>query len=154
MNHFATLISSKKKTLRELISYLLTGGATTLINYAVYLILLHAGADYLAANTIAWIFAVSFAYFSNRHFVFRSENQIGKELLSFVSLRFVTLLMENLLLFLFIRQLYFSPLISKIAVSFVTTAANYILCKCQIFRRSPECQHAQSAQRRKENSHE
>lgn len=151
MNQFSTFISSKKKTLRELISYLLTGSATTLINYAVYLILLHARADYLAANTIAWIFAVSFAYFSNRFFVFRSENQIGKELLSFVSLRFVTLLMENLLLFLLIRQFYFNPLISKIAVSFVTTAANYILCKCQIFRRSAECL---SAQRRKEHSHE
>lgn len=135
MNQTTAFTPSKRKTLRELISYLLTGGATTLINYAVYLILLHVGADYLAANTIAWIFAVSFAYFSNRIFVFRSENKIGRELLSFVSLRFITLLMENLLLFLMIRQLEIHPLVSKIAVSFVTTAANYILCKCQIFRK-------------------
>lgn len=154
MNHFATFVSSKRQTLRELISYLLTGGATTLINYAVYLILLHFQADYLAANTIAWIFAVAFAYFSNRIFVFRSENQIGKELLSFVSLRFVTLLMENLLLFLFIRQFDFSPLISKIAVSFVTTAANYILCKCQIFQSSTGCLNPQSTHTRKESAHE
>lgn len=154
MNQTATFVSSKEKTLREAISYLLTGGATTLINYAVYLILLHIGADYLAANTIAWIFAVSFAYFCNRIFVFRSENRIRKELLSFVSLRFVTLLMENLLLFLLIRQLDVHPLISKVAVSFVTTAANYILCKCQIFRKSANYRNAQTTPTGKELSHE
>lgn len=132
----ATSIS--KDSIQEIVSYLLTGGATTLINYIIYLALLHFKANYLAANTIAWIFAVAFAYISNRTFVFRSKNQIGKELISFVSLRFLTLLMENAFLIFLIQYCQFHPALSKIAVSFVTVAANYVICKCQIFDKSTE----------------
>lgn len=124
-----------KDSLPELVSYLLTGGATTLVNYAAYLSLLHFKVNYLAANTIAWAFAVTFAYASNRIFVFHSENQVGKELLSFVSLRFLTLLAENVLLALFIQGFQLDQALSKVAVSFVTVIANYVICKCQIFRK-------------------
>lgn len=132
---FQALSHGSKDSLQEAISYLLTGGATTLVNYVAYLALLHFKVGYLTANTVAWVFAVAFAYVSNRVFVFHSENQIGKELASFVSMRFLTLLMENLLLILFIQYFQFHPALSKIAVSFATVIANYIICKCQIFRK-------------------
>lgn len=125
-----------RKAVLETLRYLLTGGATTLINYVIYLTLLCTHMNYLAANTIAWIFAVLFAYITNRIFVFHSENQVGKELVSFVSLRFATLLLENLLLAFFIRQCGFHPVLSKLAVSIVTVIANYAVCKCQIFQKS------------------
>ena len=136
--------SLSKDSILEIVSYLLTGGATTLINYMIYLSLLHFKADYLAANTAAWVFAVAFAYVSNRTFVFRSRNRVGKELFSFVSLRFLTLLMENALLILLVQYCQFHPAASKIAVSFVTVAANYVICKCQIFRKPSGCLHADS----------
>ncbi len=126
--------SISKASIQEIASYLLTGGTTTLINYVIYLTLLHFKVNYLAANTIAWIFAVAFAYISNRTFVFHSKNQMGKELISFVSLRFLTLLLENALLILLIQHWLFHPAISKIAVSVFTVIANYMICKCQIFQ--------------------
>lgn len=132
---FQALSHGPKDSVQEAVSYLLTGGATTLVNYVVYLALLHFNVGYLAANTIAWVFAVAFAYVTNRTFVFHSENQIWKELASFVSMRFLTLLMENALLALFIQYLKFHPALSKIAVSFATVIANYAVCKCQIFRK-------------------
>ncbi len=128
-----------KDTLRELFCYLINGGATTLINYMVYLSLLHSKVNYLVANTAAWIVAVLFAYATNRIFVFHSQNQIGKEMLSFISLRFLTLLSENLMLFLFIGCLSFYPGISKVLVSVVTVIGNYFFCKCRIFRRPQNC---------------
>lgn len=143
-----------ENSMQELFSYLLTGGATTLINYAVYLALLHIKANYLTANTIAWIFAVAFAYISNRIFVFHSENQIGKELVSFVSMRFLTLLAENFLLTFFIGYCQFHPVLSKLAVSIVTVAANYVICKCQIFRKSPKYLTAHSIETKGEEIHE
>lgn len=147
-------VSASGNSLSEMFSYLLTGGATTLINYVVYLTLLHFKADYLTANTIAWIFAVSFAYVTNRIFVFHSENQIGKELVSFVSLRFLTLLTENLLLTLFIQHCQFHPILSKLAVSFVTVIANYVICKCQIFRKSAGYLNARPVSQKGEEIHE
>ena len=125
-----------KNSIVELLRYLLCGGTTTLVNYLVYLTLLHSKVDYLTSNTTAWITAVIFAYVTNRIFVFHSQNQIGRELLSFVSLRFLTLLMENLLLFGLIDGLSLQPGISKLLVSFVTVLGNYVFCKCSIFQNS------------------
>lgn len=153
-NHRLLNASASKHSLSEMFSYLLTGVATTLINYVVYLTLLHFKVDYLASNTIAWIFAVSFAYIANRRFVFRSENQIGKELVSFVSLRFLTLLTENLLLILFIQRCQIHPVLSKPAVSFVTVAANYVICKCQIFRKPAGYLNARPLPEKGEEIHE
>lgn len=149
----------QNNSFRELFSYLLTGGATTFVNYAVYLTLLHTNAEYLTANTIAWVFAVGFAYVTNRKFVFRSGNQIGKEMFSFVSMRFLTLITENLLLAFFIQSCQFRPVISKIAVSFVTVAANYVICKCHIFQKPASCVKASVSlpaiqQQKGEESHE
>ena len=112
-----------------------------------------------SANTIAWVFAVGFAYVTNRKFVFRSGNQIGKEMFSFVSMRFLTLITENLLLAFFIQSCQFRPVISKIAVSFVTVAANYVICKCHIFQKPASCVKASVSlpaiqQQKGEESHE
>lgn len=122
-----------KSKLWELFCYLINGMATTIVNYTIYLALLHAKINYLTANSTAWIFAVFFAYVSNRIFVFHSDNQVGTELFSFVSLRFLTLLVENILLAALIQWLSFTPGISKVLVSFVTIIGNYFFCKCQIF---------------------
>lgn len=122
-----------KSKLWELFCYLINGMATTIVNYTIYLALLHAKINYLTANSTAWIFAVFFAYVSNRIFVFHSDNQVGAELFSFVSLRFLTLLVENILLAALIQWLSFTPGISKVLVSFVTIIGNYFFCKCQIF---------------------
>lgn len=123
----------KKESIQELFRYGITGAATTAVNYVVYILFLSLHWNYLAANTIAWIFAVAFAYIVNRRMVFHSKNQILPEILSFVSMRFLTLLLENFLLFVFIRQLDFSPLLSKLAVSVVTIIGNFVICKCHIF---------------------
>lgn len=123
----------KKESLQELFRYGITGAATTAVNYVVYILFLSLHWNYLSANTIAWIFAVAFAYIVNRRMVFHSKNQILPEIFSFVSMRFLTLLLENFLLFVFIRQLNFSPLLSKLAVSVVTIIGNFVICKCHIF---------------------
>ncbi len=129
-----------KHSFWEMLRYLINGAATTLVNYMAYLMLLHSDIDYLAANTLAWMIAVAFAYATNRIFVFQSRNQIGKELLSFVSLRFLTLLMENLLLFVLIDGLDFHAGISKVLVSVFTVIGNYLFCKCSIFHGAQQSQ--------------
>lgn len=121
--------------MKELLRYALNGGATTAVNYGVYLLLLSFEWNYLGANTVAWGVAVLFAYATNRLFVFRSKNAIGKELLSFVSMRFLTLLLENFLLFVCIQLLLISPFISKLAISAVTVLGNFLICKCRIFQK-------------------
>lgn len=59
---------------KEFISYGIVGVMTTLVNYMVYFISLKIGIHWLISNSLAWMVAVIFAYFSNRKVVFHSSN--------------------------------------------------------------------------------
>ncbi len=124
------------KRLRESqpVRYVMTGGMTTGVNYVIYIGLQAAAVGYLAANTAAWAGAVIFAYFANRSMVFHSRGDKRQEFLRFVSLRLVTLLIENLLLFLLVDCVEADSLISKVTVSIMTVLLNYFACKYSIFK--------------------
>ena len=124
----------EKKTLMEFIRYCFIGSCTTGINYLVYIGFLFCfPKHYLFANTVAWVFAVLFAFYTNKHFVFQKTEKSDKEAFSFFSMRLVTLLIENALLYICIQQLLLHSLISKLIVSVITVLANYVLCKYAIF---------------------
>ena len=65
---------------RELINYLIVGGLTTVVSLGTYYGSVLTFLDpqnpiqLQAANILSWVCAVTFAYFANRIFVFRSEN--------------------------------------------------------------------------------
>ena len=92
----------------EFIKYTIAGVVTTLMNYVIYSASLHFHMNYLIANTIAWCFAMLFAYFMNRNIVFQSKNNSRKEMILFVTLRFLTLLVENVCLWIFIDYLHWN----------------------------------------------
>lgn len=123
------------KAKKELVLYCLSGGATTFVNYLIYFILLKIQVEYLAANTLAWAGAVVTAYLLNRRLVFHSRKHILQEFSSFVFLRFLTLLAENVLLWIAVDSLGVPPLPSKIMVSVITVLSNYVLCKYKIFQK-------------------
>ncbi len=124
-----------KKQLKELGKYGFVGVLTTLVNYVIYYVLLKANCTWLIANSIAWIAAVAFAFYTNKRFVFASENNAKQEAILFISMRFLTLLIENLLLAIFIQYLFVSALLSKLLVSVVVVVANYGFCKSKIFKK-------------------
>ena len=65
---------------KELITYLISGGITTGVNYILYGTLLFLHVPYLTANSIAWVGAVLTAYMLNRRWVFhshRTEDEIS-----------------------------------------------------------------------------
>ncbi|WP_175425253.1 GtrA family protein, partial [Paenibacillus nuruki] len=56
---------------KEIISYLIFGVLTTLINIAVYFLLANVvGMDFKVATSIAWLVSVLFAFFTNKKYVF------------------------------------------------------------------------------------
>ena len=119
--------------MKHLIAYGIGGILTTAVNYLIYAGFLGLNFHYLAANTLAWAGAVLFAFWLNRQIIFHSRGSWSRELLSFCSLRFLTLLLENFLLLLLARWLLLPALPSKGAVSLVTVAGNYLFCQKKIF---------------------
>ena len=70
------------KKYEEIILYLLIGGLTTLVSLGTYYLLVITILDpknaieLQIANIISWICSVTFAYFTNRKFVFKSKNKL------------------------------------------------------------------------------
>ncbi|MBQ8563185.1 MAG: GtrA family protein [Firmicutes bacterium] len=118
----------------ETIRYLLTGGATTLVNYVIYIGTCGLGTHYLLSNVLAWCGAVVFAFWANRALVFHSAGRWQTEFLAFVSARLATLLLECLLLALLVQMLAAPDFFAKLMVSVVTIVANFLMCKYGVFR--------------------
>lgn len=130
------------KKYEEIINYLIVGGLTTIVSLGSYYLCIYTFLDpYVwyqlqAANIISWICAVTFAYFANRIFVFKSKNQKKfKEAVSFYGSRIATLFMDMSIMFVFVTLLHLNDKIMKLVVQVVVTFANYILSKLFVFKK-------------------
>jgi len=132
-----TIIKVYKKY-KEQILYVFFGGVTVLVNFFTYFLFnLFFNFSYITDNIIAWIFAVVFAYITNRLWVFESKNKtlrmIVKEASLFFFFRLISGLIDTLCMFLLIGILKVDELISKIFVNIIVIILNYIFSKIIIF---------------------
>ena len=91
---------------KEILLYLFFGGLTFIVSIASYAFFnIQIGWNALVANIGSWILAVAFAYVTNRIWVFDSNASTAaefmKEITSFVGGRVATLVIEELILFIF-----------------------------------------------------
>lgn len=124
----------------DVLAYLVFGVLTTLVNYAVYLpLLLYGGYSAAAANAIAWVVAVTFAYLTNKPFVFKSNDWSLKTVLPectrFVGSRVASGVMETVILFIFVDWLGMNGTIWKLITSVLVVVANYVFSKFLVFRK-------------------
>ena len=127
---------------KEIINYLIVGILTTVVSLGVYYFCVlsflnpHNPIQLQAANVISWIAAVTFAYFTNRKYVFESKNpNILQEGAAFFASRITTLLMDMGTMFLLVTILGMSDKIAKLIVQVLVTVGNYIFSKLLVFKR-------------------
>lgn len=130
--------SIKKILNRETISYIIFGVLTTIINYCVYfLFTIVFEINYFIANMVSWIVSVIFAYLTNKFFVFALQNlkldAVLKEMISFISTRVISLIMEIAILYTFVDLIGISDFIVKIFAGFLVIILNYLLSKIFVF---------------------
>ena len=139
--------------LREPLTYVFFGVLTTAVNWVLYWLLTEAmglknypdgGAGYhtvaTAANVIAWILAVLFAFFTNKRYVFKSNQvRLGarREFMLFVSARLLSLVLFDLLLFN-LCLLVMNDKIAKLLMNVLVVIFNYFASKFVIFRKGRE----------------
>lgn len=130
------------KKYKEIINYLIVGVLTTVVSLGVYYgcVLTFLNPDspvqLQAANIISWIAAVTFAYFTNRKYVFDSKNQNKvREAAAFYGSRITTLLMDMGCMFVMVTVMGLNDKIAKLAVQVIVTVANYVLSKFLVFRK-------------------
>lgn len=130
------------KKYKEIVNYLIVGGLTTVVSLAVYygcvLTFLDPrdGVQLQAANIISWIAAVTFAYFTNRKFVFESKNTNKlREAAAFYGSRVLTLLMDMACMFVMVTLCGVNDKLAKLVVQVIVTVGNYVLSKFLVFRK-------------------
>ncbi|MCI9110238.1 MAG: GtrA family protein [Bacilli bacterium] len=132
------------KKYEEIISYLIFGILTTVISFASYLIFANiffpnkTDLDIQIANILSWVCAVTFAYITNRIWVFKSKTKGKKqlrEIVEFVSARIASLLVDMGMMYVMYSLMHMNDTIAKLIVQFVIVAMNYILSKLIIFKK-------------------
>ena len=131
----------KKKLLsREVIAYLIFGVLTTVVNYLVYLPLYNwVGLSATVSNAIAWVFAVAFAFLTNKPFVFKSHDWSMKtvipELSKFIGCRIGSGVAETIVLFLAVDLMGWNGNLWKLFTNVMVVILNYIGSKLLVFRK-------------------
>lgn len=125
---------------REILVYLVFGVLTTVVNYIVYLPcynLLQISAA--ISNVIAWAAAVTFAFLTNKPFVFQSHDWSAKtvvpELIKFLGTRIGSGAVETLSLLITVDMLGLNGNLWKIVTSVMVVILNYIGSKLLVFRK-------------------
>ena len=125
----------------DILSYLFFGGLTTLVNYLVYLPFYNwFGISATVSNAIAWVFAVAFAFLTNKPFVFKSHDWSIKvvlpELTKFLGCRIGSGVLETAILFLTVDMLGWTGNVLKLITSIWVVILNYFGSKLLVFTKN------------------
>lgn len=148
----------KKLFTKEILMYLIFGVLTTIVSWGTYTVFVNAcKMSVFWANFVSWVCAVTFAYITNKLWVFESKSWdlkfVAKEAASFFASRGVTGVIEivcvpllvktsfdNLFFTLFektglsLKVLFTDGIYSKVAVSFIIIILNYVFSKLIVFK--------------------
>ncbi|NRD14315.1 GtrA family protein [Pediococcus acidilactici] len=128
---------------KQVILYLFFGGLTTIINILSFEILLtNFNLYYQLCNVIAWIISVTFAYFTNKVWVFESNYTTRAsfffEFVKFYFFRLLSLGFELIIVHVGIKVLHMDPLLVKLIDNVFIVLINYIFSRVFIFLKIPK----------------
>ena len=114
---------------KEMLLYLFFGGLTFVISVITYAFFnVSLGMNELVANI-----------FTNRIWVFDGKTNGAKEffvqMMNFFGGRVATLVVEEVILFVFITKLGFGSMVVKIAAQIIVIVLNYVISKLWVFRK-------------------
>ncbi|MDD7516684.1 GtrA family protein [Ruminococcus flavefaciens] len=123
--------------------YLVFGGLTTVVSIVTKLLLFYLIPgepkwESTAGVVFSWICAVTFAFFTNKKYVFKNETKTSKEFwtvfASFYGARLATLAMEEVIFLVCCDWLGMSKTIITFLSQVLIFIANYILSKVFVFK--------------------
>lgn len=143
-----------KVVTKETVLYVVFGLMTTVVNLVSFKLfdMLLGPKLYLLTNCIAWVLAVSFAFATNKIFVFESKEwsfqTLKKEVPAFAGARIASFFLEEGGLWFFVAVLHFDEKVfnflivqldgkitAKLILGVIVVIINYLLSKFWIFRK-------------------
>ena len=116
------------------------GALTTLVNIIAYAILYYVfHIENSISNVIAWIIGATFAYITNKLYVFNSKvntrKELIKEIVYFYGCRLLTLAVDEGIMILTVDKFGWNALLMKILANIIVIILNFIFSKILIFRK-------------------
>ena len=155
---------------RELIIYIIVGGLTTVVDWAVFFLLdkiippipipeiIELVTPNIIPYTIAWFAAVVFAYFANKLLVFRyGKGNNAKTFISFLVSRILSLAIAiafDVVLTSEIVGICMNKYVVKLISSVVVVIFNYVVGKWIVFRKNKNEQTGEDQETTGENKDE
>lgn len=128
---------------RSLVFYAVFGVFTTLVNMGAYWLCFNVlGIPNVPSTIVAWFLAVSFAFITNKLWVFDSKSFDAKtlkhEIPTFFGARIATGLLDVLIMYLAVDVMHWNSMVWKMISNVIVIVLNYIASKLVIFRKNGE----------------
>lgn len=85
---------------------------------------------------LSWITSLIFAFYMNRKYVFKSQNKIIKEFISFSLSRLLTLFLELIFMYIFVDLFKMNDMSAKLINLVIVFISNYLLSKFLVFKKN------------------
>lgn len=126
-------------TEKEIIRYGFWGVCTVVFSMISYSLFLSLQLDYKVANILSIILTKTFAYLTNKFFVFKSKTknmfECIKEITMFIFTRGLSGIVEFFGLIILVNYLGTDEVIGKFLLIILTTILNYVFGKTAVFKR-------------------
>lgn len=126
----------------EALRYLIFGILTTAVSIGSYRAFRHFGLSYQPATVLSWILSVTFAFVTNKIFVFQSRqtkvSTVLKEAFSFFTCRLMSLAFEIIFMIVSVDKLRIDDFLAKCMTQVFIFLLNYLFSKFLIFRKTKE----------------
>ena len=124
---------------QEGMRYLVFGALTTLVNIVAYSILYYTlHINNATSNVIAWIMGATFAYVTNKLYVFNSKvnskKELIKEIVYFYGCRLLTLAVDEGIMILTVDKFRWNAFLMKIVANIIVIILNFAFSKILIFK--------------------
>lgn len=131
-----TLVKKNK----SFIAYAVFGVFTTVVNIVTYNFCYNsAGMNNTLSNVVAWILAVTFAYLTNKAWVFGSHSWklevLKKEITAFVSCRLATGVLDLIIMYICVDIMEWHAMLMKVISNVLVIILNYVFSKLVIFKK-------------------
>ena len=128
MNH-----SARRKSLRQIFSYLLIGAATNLAGYGLYILLTYFGTTPKLTMTVLYSAGAIIGFFANRRFTFGHHGHIGSSGIRYLLAQLLGYLLNFLLLLLLVDWLGFAHQVVQALAIVVVAIFLFILSRAFVF---------------------
>lgn len=128
------------KKYKSFIAYAVFGVFTTIVNIITYNVCYYnLEMSNTLSNIVAWVLAVTFAYLTNKVWVFDSKSWdwqiLRKEVPAFISCRLATGVMDLIIMFVCVDLLGWHAMLMKLLSNVLVIILNYVFSKLVIFKK-------------------